>query len=278
MLSIFPSYYNKKESSDDEEKKEESSESSDDEYSSDDEEGNYFLRHMIYEDGYKKLFKTDARDFVPEIKLWAQQRPINKKHIEKLEKEVKLNKHFKGNMKLLLDKNNNCRLIDGQHRYYALKNIMEKDSKFNINIILEVYETDNIESDNSIKIFKDVNNCLNIKISDLPNIKASSVLNSLCLEFPDMFVDVKAGCKKVNRPRINKKILYEKIKEYFVDTKYNDKNLLDQILEKNRAYGLRGRTSFGVSDKMYETCKKSGFYLGLDKYFNWINYLDLGDK
>jgi hypothetical protein len=25
---------------------------------------------------------------------------------------------------------------------------------------------------------------------------------------------------------------------------------------------------------MYEKSKKSGFYLGLDKNFNWMNYLD----
>ena len=238
------------------------------------EEENYFLRQFVYKDEYKTLYITDARDFVPEIKIWAQQRPVNKEHLKKLEESVLSEKHFKGNMKLLRDNNGDCRLIDGQHRYYALKNIMENDSKFNIPLILEVYETDYLESEKSVKIFKEVNNCLNINLSDLPNIQATNILCSLTERFPKIFVDVKEP-KRVNRPRINKRIFYRKLKEYFMDSSCNEKDLLKQILEKNKHYGMRGRKGFeGITNKMYEKSKKSGFYLGLDKNFNWMNYLD----
>jgi hypothetical protein len=38
---------------------------------------------------------------------------------------------------------------------------------------------------------------------------------------------------------------------------------------------MRGRKGFkAITNKMYEKSKKSGFYLGLDKNFNWMNYLD----
>ena len=257
-----------------EEESEESEESEEDIKEEESEEENYFLRHVLYKDEYKTLYKTDARDFVPEIKIWAQQRPVNKEHVKKLEESVLYEKHVKGNMKLLRDTNGDCRLIDGQHRYYALKNIMENDSKFNIPLILEVYETDCFESEKSVKIFKEVNNCLNINLSNLPNIQATNILCSLTERFPKIFVDVKES-RRVNRPRINKRNFYIKLKEYFIDSNCNEKDLLKQILEKNKMYGMRGRKGFkAITNKMYEKSKKSGFYLGLDKNFNWMNYLD----
>jgi hypothetical protein len=133
--------------SDDDEPEDDSSDSdSDSESESDDDEpehegDNYFLKNMIYKDSHKTLFKTDAREFVPEMKIF-QQRKISQEHVKNLEKEVLISNHFKGNIKILRDPDNNYKLIDGIHRYYALKNIMEKDSKFNIKLILEIYETD----------------------------------------------------------------------------------------------------------------------------------------
>ena len=250
------------------------SESEEDIKEEESEEENYFLRHFVYKDEHKTLYITDARDFVPEIKIWAQQRPINKEHLKTLVESVLSEKHFKGNMKILRDKDGECRLIDGQHRYYALKNIMEKDSKFNIPLVLEVYETDYLESEKSIKIFKEVNNCLNMELSDLPNIQANNILCSLIERFPKIFVDVKEH-KRVNRPRINKRIFYRKLKEYFMDSSCNEKDLLKQILEKNKIYGMRGRKGFQeITNQMYEKSKKNGFYLGLEKNFNWMNYLE----
>jgi len=236
--------------------------------------GNYFLKDMIYEDEHKKLFKTDARDFIPVINIWAQQRQISKEHIKKLEKEVISKKHFKGNMKLLRDKDNNCRLIDGQHRYHALKNIMEKDSKFNIYLILEIYETDSFDSDKSIEIFKEVNNCLNVELNDLPDKQSINLLKELIDFFPKMIKDVKEG-KRVNSPCINKRILYNQLKKYFTYSKCDYKNILKQIVETNNKYGMRGRNGFKKSTvKQYEKAKKKGFYLGLDKDFIWVNKLD----
>ena len=92
----------------------------------------------MYEDDNVKYYSSDIRDFIPNIKLWSSQRSINFKHVEELVKCLKKKNHFIGTFKLISDKENNIRLIDGQHRFEAIKKIMENDSSFNMNIIIEL--------------------------------------------------------------------------------------------------------------------------------------------
>ena len=119
-----------------------------------------FLKCLMYEDDNVKYYSSDVRDFIPNIKLWSSQRSINFKHVEELIKCLKIKNHFIGTFKVIRDKENNIRLIDGQHRFEAIKKIMENDSSFNMNIIIELYETDSMDSDYTINLFKEANSCM----------------------------------------------------------------------------------------------------------------------
>ncbi len=233
-----------------------------------------FLKCLMYEDDNVKYYSSDIRDFIPNIKLWSSQRSINFKHVEELIKCLKIKNHFIGTFKLIRDKENNIRLIDGQHRFEAIKKIMENDSSFNMNIIIELYETDSMDSDYTINLFKEANSCLNVKETDLPNIIANKIIKNLCEKFPNMIIDILDG-KRCNRPRINKRELYLNLKNYAHVSHKTEEEILEQILVKNNAYGLRSRQTFKNATKiMYDKCKETGLYLGLDLNFEWINYID----
>jgi hypothetical protein len=233
-----------------------------------------FLNCMMYEDDYVKFYSSDARDFIPNIKLWSSQRSVNQKHIDELVECLKKRNHFIGTFKIVRDKQKNMRLIDGQHRFLAIKKMMEHDSSFNMNIVIELYETDNLDSDYTINLFKEANLCLNVSDADLPNIIANKIIKKLCDQFPNMIIDIKDG-KRCNRPRINKREFYMKLKEYIQETHKTEDEVLQQILAKNIDYGLRGRQTFKqASIAMFEKCKETGFYLGLDHNFEWMNYIE----
>jgi hypothetical protein len=234
-----------------------------------------FLKSLIYEDDNVKYYSSDVRDFIPNIKLWSSQRSINSKHVEELVKCLQKKNHFIGTFKLVRDKENNIRLIDGQHRYEAIKKIMKNDSSYNMNVIIELYETDFNDSDYTINLFKDANSCLNVKETDLPNIIVNKIIKKLCEKFPNMIFDISDG-KRCNRPRINKRELYLNLKNYVHKTHKTEDDIFEEILRKNNSYGIRSRQTFkNVTKIMYDKCKESGLYLGLDLHFEWINDIEL---
>lgn len=248
----------------------------------DEDEDEDYLRNLIYINEHVKFYKTNVRNFVPNIKLWSFQRPVNFDHVKELVESLKIKNHFIGTFKVIKDKDGKIRLIDGQHRYLAIKELMETDSKFNMDIIIEFYETDKIESEYSINLFNKANSCLNITENDLPNTITTAIVNNICEDFNGMIIDVK-DMKTCNRPRINKKLLYLALKEY-VEKIYNNEDeeqvIIDKIYQQikniNITYGNRKRSSFkSVSETMYNKCIKSGLYLGLECNFEWMEKLEI---
>ena len=255
-----------------EETEDEEDEETDDEETEDEEFD--FLKNKMYEDENVKFYATDARDLVPNIKIWSTQRSINQDHVKELINNLKNHNHFIGTIKVVRDELNNIRIIDGQHRFCAIKKLIEKDSKFNMNIILELYETDNLDSEKTMNLFHEANSCLNVSKNDMPNVIANSIVRNLCQRFPKMIIEVKED-KRCNRPRINKRELYLKIKNYVSETSRNESDILEQIFEKNNDYGCRGRQTFkNTTTQMFQKCKDSGLYLGLDLNFEWLNKID----
>jgi hypothetical protein len=244
-----------------------------DEYSGDD-FGEDFLKELVYEDDKVKFYITDARDFVPNIKIWCAQRELNNDHVNSLIKCLKSSAHFIGTFKVVKDKDGKIRLIDGQHRLFALKKTMETNSSFNMNIMIELYNIDDLESNKAVDLFKEANNCLNVNPSNLPHLVSTQIVDYFAQRFPKIFIDIKEG-QKCYRPKINKKEFYNKIKMYLVGSNTTAKDAIEQIILRNNSYGMRSRKSFkNVSVKMFEKCKNSGCYLGLDSDYKWVNYLD----
>jgi hypothetical protein len=228
-----------------------------------------FLRTLLYNNGNIKIYKCTARDIVPNVKLWGSQRSIRKKHVESLITSIKKANFLMGTFKLIRDNNSDVRCIDGQHRITALRKIMEDDPKFDTDIIIELYETDKIDSEYSGDLFKAANNTLNISECDMPNLGAEKIISDLMKHFPGSIIDSQPDTR-VNRPRMNKNELYKHLKEKTKDLHWED--ILENIKKFNTELGMKERPKH-VSLKMLEKVKKSGFYIGTLKDLSWITTL-----
>lgn len=235
------------------------------------EQENGFLKNLIYRNNFVKFYYSDARDFVPNMITWSSQRNLNLSHIQSLVDSLKKLPHFMGTFKIVRDEDGIVRLIDGQHRFHALKTIMENDSKFNCDLILELYETDKIDSESTIQLFRNANTVLNIESKDMPDLMSHRLVERMCGRYPKMIIESEID-KRVNRPRMNKRELYLKLKEFLTETILDEEDIYKQIVDINNVYGMRKRELFKkITDLMYLKAKQSGFYIGLDSNFEWVN-------
>lgn len=231
-----------------------------------------FLRDFIYEDDHVKFYSTDARDFVNNTTNYFGQRDLNETHVNNLVQNVLKTNHFVGTIKIVRDKNDKLRMIDGQHRFEALKRIMKINSKFNINLIIELYDTDLITSDKTISLYNSANNVLNVNVEDLSSINAHKTIKKLDEKFPRMIMDIKDGTR-CNRPRMCKKELYQDLKNIFINNDVTSDFLTNRILQENNEAGLLPRSSFkNVSQSTYNKAKESGFYIGLYKNIRFLKF------
>ena len=229
----------------------------------------YFLRDCILDNKIMKLYKCTARDFIPYIRTWGAQRALNKKHVVELTNQLSKSKRLIGTFKIVISSNGETRCIDGQHRISAIYNIMEKDSMYDLPIIIEAYPVPELESQETAELFREANNTLNISEHDMPDIGAQLILKELVLEFPNFIIDPKTINGRVNRPRINKKELYVHLKSLTKDFKW--KSVLDAIRHVNIRLGITSSRQSNFSKKIFDKAKQGGFYLGLTKQsFEWL--------
>ena len=238
-------------------------------------------KNLIFKDKFKEMYACDTQDFIPNITMFSGQRPVNDEHVESLMKTLLDGKDFWGTMKVVKDIHDEIRLIDGQHRFHAYRKAMENDPIFQRNLIIEVYNTDDIGSEKTIEIFKEVNNCRNLDY--IPTVDEMNVTHKIQQRFPDMIIETKEIKKRVNRPRISKQELHIEIKRMITSIKekqtkttkeinININEIVELIFLKNNEYRMKPRNFYPkISNNTYEKSKKSGFYIGLADKFQWID-------
>lgn len=238
---------------------------------------------MIYENDYYQLYKCDAREVCVNVPIWSSQRPLNTDHINTLARDIKTSGYVMGTFKIIKCEDE-YRIFDGQHRYHALREIFLKDNSFDTEIIAEVYIVDDLDSPEALTLFAKANTIKNVEVKDTPNVIAHNVVKYFSQKYPHIFVD---SVSRVNRPRIDKKIFYQKMKSILDEISQENPNtdnsfpktadeVIKSIESKNCYYSLKPRNGYrskGISDAMYNKAKDSKFYLGLENMDDWLNSL-----
>jgi len=242
----------------------------------------------VYRENNKTIYVADARSFYLScIKTWVFNRSLNDEHVDMLKSEILKANHpdFMGTFKLVCSTSGekSIRIIDGQHRMAALSKIIESDSKFNMNIILEVYNVSDIDGPESWQLFSKANNVLNVQEKDKSISGASYITSKLAQEFPLAVYDPKK--LRVNFPSIDKRLLFERLKKSSLLESFTEDEVLKMILKKNldlskqpQKYYTR-KVDEKFQDKLekgYKKCYKTGCYLGLhvtDPLY-WIRELE----
>jgi hypothetical protein len=261
----------------DEVKKTDSSTDSSDDEASDNEET--IFGDPIYKNLYFELYMVSARLLCNNVGVWSSNRQLNKEHVQALEEGIYKSKHIIGSIKIMRNKKLEYRVFDGQHRIQTLKNIFAKDANFNIELLVEMYESD-FDSTEALTLFSKANNVKNISSDDMPHNLAHKVAGELSKKYPEVFV-TPIGDHRINRPRIDKKVLYQSLKDTLekvsTDETKNypktEQEILEAIEKLNKIYGTKKIEGFECSVKTYRKAEIFGFYLGLLDTKTWINLL-----
>jgi hypothetical protein len=224
------------------------------------------LGNLIFENAHVKLYVTRAKKFVTTVKVWIGQRPLNRDHVMKLAKEFTKQGHVMGTFKVVRSEDGKIQLLDGQHRVSAINEILKLQPEFNCDLIIELYETDRLESNSTLKLFEKANNVLNVKPEDISHKSALSVVDKLSSQFKLVFKDVEDG-KRCIRPYIDKRKLFEKLKKAFEDHDIDEDSLYRQIMERNEYNKKNLQDVADLARSSIDKCKVSGCYLGLEKYW-----------
>lgn len=224
-----------------------------------------------------KTYELESRAFVTTVTQWHGQRAVNDTHVRSLIKGITDLQELMGEIAVAIDKNKNVRLLDGQHRWLALKTIMRENPLFNIPITVRAYDVDDIESSIVGDLFLKLNNTQNMSKTDLPDNTILLVVKRLAQLYPTMIIDKKANTHRVNRPRICKLLLTQKLKEFHVKYPVSEDVLFDSIIQLNKEYGVKPQHHFGknLSPKCYKTATSVGFFLGLDSSYGWVMSLKI---
>ena len=226
-----------------------------------------FLKHCIYENDYVSLYATDSRDFINDIHNTNFNRNVDEAHVKNLINEFKKSKHSVGTFKIVNDGNQPL-LIDGQHRVMAIHELMKEDCKFNMKLILEVYNTQTKEENR--EWFRRANNVRNLDACDTPNEVVEKVIDELNKKFEDMIIPPKITDGRIYRPKVNATHLTLALKN-LVDTKnYVSDELYIKMINMNNQMGLKTKNELKATDNMWEKAKTSGFYLGLSMNLKWV--------
>jgi hypothetical protein len=222
----------------------------------------FYLKHQIYKSQYFSIYRVDGRDFINNISMWACQRQLNQQHVDNLELSIIKRNYLLGTFKVIRNNLKQIRCIDGQHRIKALQQIMDKNAKYNCEIIVEVYDVESFEDQKANGLFIDVNNTLNVTGDMAVNYIVQNIIKKLLEKWVDIIIDIPEG-KRCNRPRINKR----------------EDIIIKNIIELNNNMGRWSRemliTKCGkINNSLYEKAKKSGCYLGLIKNCNWIDIVE----
>ncbi len=227
---------------------------------------------VLYVYGNSTFGKMTVEEFI-NVPCWAFNRILDKKRVQELCKGILDSKCVHGVFTIACHESKNY-LIDGQHRQQALIKAVEKDGTcLDFPIMVMIY---NVENEAEIvDLFKKVNNTKPLTPKETPDSVVMTTVNRLGKDYPEAIYFDK---NKTVYPYVLAKDLQERIRNICLDDITSDK-LFTAVRKLNTQYAkksvksipnVRNRLTKGAVDK----AKKSGFYLGLDEKWSWIEKLE----
>ena len=229
-----------------------------------------FLGKFLYErKDNVMIYVAECRKLIPNIIPWQYNRKLDDNHVEDLKNIILKKESFEGNIDILKCGDELC-IVNGQHRVKALQNIMDQDSSFTMEVIVNLHNVSSFDSSEANDIFNATNNTKNVETRDRPDIKLQNICNRLIDKFPKGIKNNPTG--KATLHRMDKKQFYNLIQynDSFNDENNSEDYLFNRIVELNTKLSNQSfeelfntkRTS-KHRRKRYDGAVKDGFYLGL---------------
>ena len=240
---------------------------------------------ILSENEKSMMIKIDYRSLNQTVDIWAYNREIKPEIVEELFEYIqdKSNVIVWTLTAIKERKSNKLFLIDGQHRFEAIKNIMKDDIDFKEDrfVFIQVYLIDDIEDDDEyiIELFMKINNHAPLNIPDFPSKRIIKLIKKITEDkILKNGIIRKESTQTAHQPRIHKKTLHAKFNQY------NNKDLTDEIILQNfkiinNYIGLKAYEEIFKNEKevekktnqnAWEKAKELKFYLGfrncIEKY------------
>ena len=246
--------------------------SSDDEYNSCDclSEDEHDREPIVIKSRYVKKNKTWDSKYIcnnEKIKNYHLNRRIDGQHILNIKKGVKSNGYVLGII-TLGKVNRSYYIINGQHRYAALKELL-KEGCIIENIPVEVYH---LSYTTELRKLYNESNCLVKESASVIYELVADVIENLEARFNN----IRASNK--NKGNIDSRTLRDEMEKRFKET-FDPNKMFKLVCEQNDEMIRRPNDNLRkltkrkkvFNDEYIEKCKAKGFILGIDDNFKFLN-------
>lgn len=236
----------------------------------------YIVHDKITDFNSKSILCYYLWSGVEDLDRWELNRKINLEHVKKIYREM-VNDYEKTNefifyepVHLALKKNSVFYVIDGQHRLLACAKLYKKN-KYPIQQIPCVLWFPKTEEE-FIEIFDKINSRTPLDKTKLFNYKINEIIGWIEKTWNK---DKKIQLWGKTRPKINKDLFVEKMRESDSVHKLDTIDIINQIKKINSK--IRGLSrnkrcdKKSVSDSVHNHAESIDFFLGYDKELGWIN-------
>ena len=235
--------------------------------------------YLILNDTDKSaLIKIDYNSLIQYVKHWSYNREIIDTVVDKLYDSINEDNNIIWVLTAIKERaNDELYLIDGQHRYEAIKRKLTEDIDFRIEkyLYINIYYVDNIEDDDEyiIDLITKINNTAPFNIPDFPSRRNINLINKM-IKDPIFKKGISTDDKtnSANQPKIHRKILHSKLNtfnSYIQDI--DDEIIIDNLKKINKFIGLKSFNDIYKNDEHKKQSNKNAwekantikFYLGL---------------
>jgi hypothetical protein len=230
---------------------------------------------ILDDNEHSMLIKIDYVSLIRYIKHWSFNRQINDTFVNELYDSIVENNKIIWTLTAIKERsNNNLYLIDGQHRFEAIKRRMTEDNnlQFNNNLYIKIYLIDDKDSESQyiIDLFNKINKNTPLGENDYPDNSIINIIQKI-INDPVLKRGIKTDEKRhtAHQPHIHKKTLNDIfqrnkdiIKTIDVDTIINNLKIINNRLRLKPFEDIYLNDNTTNRNK-WESAKKIEFFLGL---------------
>lgn len=231
----------------------------------------------VLEGDYSIHFPDRVSNFINNVQSYCYNNSLNKDHIKQLIKTFKKSgKPLYGIFVTGTDQQGNIYLLDGHHRFEALKIAYKKNRSLQHNIQVHNYMIDDIHSKKTREIFNRINRVKPFNNNEELFRHLHNIVSKIRSKYP--------GCIKDNqtqKPYVFMDDIVLGLRNYFkwsdIDINdINDNEIFDKIVEKNEEMGYKDFGELSVyckklTSKQYDRMDDRKFYLSVLEPEQWLN-------
>jgi hypothetical protein len=212
---------------------------------------------------------------IPHLDSWSYNRPLQVKQVDKIKDILRGQKHphLMGSIQCLQDKDHRTKIINGQHRWKAVEELMKEDPEFSLVLSFEVYQFNKSLDDVSYqprlkRLLTASNDSTTFDLEQLPTDYQRELVEELCRLYPK---GIKDTTTRVHRPCITKKDCSELFQHLSIQSSERVQEIITKIQAKNselatwtlqKMYGRAKPAEAKINH--WNKAKEINFYLNLD--------------